>query len=342
VAGVNQRLAAGLAVGPSRFDASRNTSTVITEFRLDVEGTAAGRNFRIGPGQTLLKSGADALNIKGTQQHGVGAMLVANQGAVNLSTDAGSTSENNLSVTAGSGATVNLAVSQHLARVAVNGGSINLAAGAAAGSQLIEATDLTISGGQIDIANGRLIIDYAPGSSPIQLTRAQIASAYDPASLTHWTGPGITSSAAVLDATTGIGYGEALDILGSGGGVFGSETVDDTSVVARFTKLGDASLDGRVDFADLVRVAQNYGNSSGVAVWGQGDFNYSGTVDFNDLVVLAQNYGGGLAAAPLPASADFNEDLARAFAQAPEPGVMAMLGVAACAFARRRRNARAA
>jgi hypothetical protein len=341
VAGVNQRLVAGLVVGPSPFDPSRTTSNVVTEFRLDVEGNNPGRQFRIGPGQTLVKSGADALNIKGAQLHGPGSTLVANQGSVNLSTDAGSGSQSNLSVSTAGGATVNLAVSQHLARVAVGPGSIKLAPGATAGAQLVEATDVTITGGQLDIANGRLIIDYAAGASPLLAVRGQIGSAYDPASPTHWTAPGITSSAAAADATTGIGYGEASAVIGPAGGAFGSEIVDDTSIVARWTKLGDASLDGRVDFVDLVRLAQNYGDASGTAVWTHGDFNYSGTVDFNDLVTLAQNYNSGLTAAPLPAfaaTANFDEDLARAFAQVPEPGTLALLGIGACALSRRRRR----
>jgi hypothetical protein len=72
---------------------------------------------------------------------------------------------------------------------------------------------------------------------------------------------------------------------------------------------GDATRDRKVDFNDLVRLAQNY-NTTG-KVWPDGDFNGDGAVDFSDLVILAQNYNtalpaagaGGLeaiAAAPMP------------------------------------------
>ena len=52
---------------------------------------------------------------------------------------------------------------------------------------------------------------------------------------------------------------------------------------------GDANVDGKVDFSDLVILARNYGQSG--ATWGQGDFDADGTVDFGDLVALARNYG---------------------------------------------------
>ena len=52
---------------------------------------------------------------------------------------------------------------------------------------------------------------------------------------------------------------------------------------------GDANVDGKVDFSDLLTLAQNYGATG--ATWAQGDFNADGTVDFGDLLALAQNYG---------------------------------------------------
>lgn len=79
---------------------------------------------------------------------------------------------------------------------------------------------------------------------------------------------------------------------------------------------GDANFDGSVNFADLVAVAQHYGDSGGSERWDQGDFNGDGKVDFADLVSVAQNYG---------ASSDFQADLAAAFASVPEPGSLVLL-----------------
>ena len=52
---------------------------------------------------------------------------------------------------------------------------------------------------------------------------------------------------------------------------------------------GDADADGKVDFADLVLVARNYGKTN--ATWFDGDFNNDGSVGFDDLLIVARNYG---------------------------------------------------
>jgi hypothetical protein len=83
----------------------------------------------------------------------------------------------------------------------------------------------------------------------------------------------------------------------------------------RTARGGDANADGRVDFADLVRLAQNYDRADGRA-WADGDFNADGIVDFNDLVVLAQNYEATPPAAPVAAAAAPRESFAAAFARA--------------------------
>lgn len=54
------------------------------------------------------------------------------------------------------------------------------------------------------------------------------------------------------------------------------------------TRFGDTNLDRRVDFSDLLKVAQSYGQP---AAWATGDFNGDLTVDFDDLLLIAQNYG---------------------------------------------------
>jgi len=80
---------------------------------------------------------------------------------------------------------------------------------------------------------------------------------------------------------------------------------------------GDANRDGKVDFADLVTLAQNYNTMSG-ATWAKGDFTGDGKVDFADLVQLAQNYnvGTGAAAAASPAQSS------AVVASAPEPAAL--------------------
>lgn len=64
---------------------------------------------------------------------------------------------------------------------------------------------------------------------------------------------------------------------------------------------GDTNQDGRVDFADLLALGQNFGSQN--ADWSTGDFNGDGDVSFADLLLLAQNYGKTLQAAGSVAAA---------------------------------------
>lgn len=62
--------------------------------------------------------------------------------------------------------------------------------------------------------------------------------------------------------------------------------------------LGDVNGDGRIGFADLLILAQNYSSTN--AVWAMGDLNGDGRVNFSDLLLLAQHYvGAGTAGASL-------------------------------------------
>lgn len=82
----------------------------------------------------------------------------------------------------------------------------------------------------------------------------------------------------VLSAVAG--PGEHGDIIAS---TLGADEFRATTVP------GDANHDNTVNFADLLTLAQHYGQSN--AAWENGDFNFDGTVNFADLLALAQNYG---------------------------------------------------
>jgi hypothetical protein len=267
----------------------------------------------------------------------------ANLPSVEMATNGG------LSVNAGQTGTVSRVVSANTSTNGVNiGGVLQIrpAASAAAGTTS-KVANLNIAGGAtptgtLDIgAANRLAVDYAAGASEITTVRAQIVAGYAGGA---WTGPGITSSSAAANPKLAVGYAEASDLLGAGGGGFGTETVDGSAVLVRTTLYGDATLDGTVDFSDLVRLAQNYETTVSDTTqswWYSGDFTYDGVVDFNDLVKLAQNYEMGLPSEPVAgAPAEFGADLAMAFASVPEPSTagLALLASGALAMRRRRRQ----
>jgi hypothetical protein len=120
-----------------------------------------------------------------------------------------------------------------------------------------------------------------------------------------------------------------------------SSTIVDPRTTAAATTtvkagVGDANIDGVVDFNDLAKLAQSY-NTSGKD-WFDGDFNYDGTVDFLDLALMAQNYNSPVPGAPVGASSSFDSDLARAFASVPEPGALGVIGVTFALATNRRRK----
>jgi hypothetical protein len=107
----------------------------------------------------------------------------------------------------------------------------------------------------------------------------------------------------------------------------GTFTIDDLRLTNPVNQRipGDANLDGKVDFSDLLILAQHYGLSPG-AMWGDGDFNADGGVGFDDLLILAQNYGVGTTTG------------AQVLSATPEPSSLAGLAIGATALLRRSRR----
>ena len=52
--------------------------------------------------------------------------------------------------------------------------------------------------------------------------------------------------------------------------------------------LGDANLDGEVNFPDFLALSANFGGTGG---WGEGDFDADGKVRFADFLILSSNFG---------------------------------------------------
>jgi len=93
---------------------------------------------------------------------------------------------------------------------------------------------------------------------------------------------------------------------------------------------GDANLDGVVDFTDFQLLESNF-NQVGT-LWDQGDFNLDGTVNYADFLIFRQRFA--------PADADLAAMVDSFAASAvPEPGSLALLGLAAGALLGRRKRA---
>jgi hypothetical protein len=251
---------------------------------------------------------------------------------------------------------------QTVKALTVNGGQAKVLPGAVKialtvgdGTQAV--SQLSLTGGTLDLTTNGVAVDYAAtdaagDAAAVVSVRSQIIAGFG--ANKDWLGAnGITSANAIADKSgKAIGYALASEVLpfSSGGNptttdTFMGSTVDKSTAVARYTLAGDATLDGTVDFNDLVKLAQNYNTTvsdSTESWWNKGDFTYDGITDFNDLVKLAQNYNTALPSEPIPgASAGFEADLARAFASVPEPGTISVLAIGALALLGRRRGRRA-
>jgi hypothetical protein len=188
--------------------------------------------------------------------------------------------------------------------------SITLGAGATAtlapgGTVVLRTASISLSGNAaIDLADNALIVDYpAPpaGATPLVTIAAALATGRAGGA---WNGPGIRSSVAAVVPGRSLGLVESAEAFSAFPASFAGQQVDASAVLVRYTLAGDANIDRRVDFDDLLRLAANY-NTSGMPYPGRGDFNFSGKVDFDDLLALAANYNASQQATlPLLASSE--------------------------------------
>ena len=199
------------------------------------------------------------------------------------------------------------------------------------------ATVNTAAGAKLDLTNNAGVVDYA-GASPLTTIQSLIANAYNTGvGSGHWQNPGITSSMA-NDGQFAVGYGEASAVLGTTAGtdaLFLGNVVDDTAVLLRFVRYGDADLNGVVNLIDFNKLAANF-NTSG-KVWSQGDFNYDGNVNLLDFNKLAANFNltaTGLNGEPTP------QDWANLSAAVPEPTSLSLFALAGAGLLKRRRRAK--
>jgi hypothetical protein len=285
---------------------------------------------RIGPGMLVLDGPVDV---------GTGAAIAINGGTTVFNTTVhpfvpAAPRTPSLAIRADLDSVITFNASQRLAGLDLSADARAILSPGGGKSLVTHGLSLT-DNARLDVTDGALAVDYT-GASPLADVRAKIVAGRAGGA---WDGPGVVTSVAA--GNTALGYAEAADVLdlSSGSAVFAGQSVDATTVLVRYTLLGDATLDGGVDFNDLVKLAQNYNSGSGEKVWAQGDFDYDGVVDFNDLVALAQNYNAALPAQVVGgAGGGFDADLARAFAAVPEPSAFGLLAMGALAARRGRRR----
>ena len=135
---------------------------------------------------------------------------------------------------------------------------------------------------QLDITGNDLIVHNGGLPAITQLVK----NGYN-AHGTIWRGQtGITSSLAASD----LSYRSAIGIITNGGlyTTFDGQSVASTDVLVKFTSVGDANLDGKVDGSDYNRIDSTF--LTGGTGWFNGDFNYDSVVNGSDYTLIDNSF----------------------------------------------------
>jgi hypothetical protein len=148
---------------------------------------------------------------------------------------------------------------------------------------------------KLDLTNNDMVIDYT-GPTPVNTIRQYVKTGYNSGA---WSGAQLTSSSAAGSSHhAAIGFAQSTDLFSSFPQTFSGQTIDNTSVVIKYTEVADANLDAVVSTIDFNLLAVNFSLSG--KRWSQGDFDYSGTVDTIDFNLLANVFGAVFSRQPGP------------------------------------------
>ena len=175
----------------------------------------------------------------------------------------------------------------------------------------------------LDITDRALVLDYTePEPNPTSQIRSYIIAGRGTTGFgATWTGMGITSSTAAADVienpeSTSVAYAHNGSLPLGPYTTFEGSAVDNSAVLIRYTRTGDANLDGRVDDTDVTILGASYAPGVPQPSWALGDFDYNGFVDEADSTLIGVFYNpsappisasmpptsSGVAAVPEPAT----------------------------------------
>jgi autotransporter-associated beta strand protein len=225
--------------------------------------------------------------------------------------------------------------------ITVTGGTLELLPN---GNRLIRTPSLSLTAGRVDLQDNKLITRTPVGSlvgSTYTGVSGLIQSGRNGDPLPHWDGNGIVTSQsnAAGGNYTSIGVARASDVrpaTATATGTWAGQTITGTDTLVMYTYGGDATLDGKIDIDDYVRI--DAGLTGHLSGWSNGDFNYDGKVNVDDYAnaIDANLITQGT---PFSTAGGLGEIAATSGVNAvPEPaGISLFIGTGALVLRRRRR-----
>jgi hypothetical protein len=168
--------------------------------------------------------------------------------------------------------------SQHLASISLAPNSSAKANVPAGANAVLVVAGLSL-GEPLDIADNDLIVNTKT-TSPLGTWNGSKYGA-----TTGYIASGMLRSSVAMAKKTTLGIasaGEILGITGTQTALFDGRTVSPSDALIKFTYVGDANLDGKVNIDDYGRIDSNVGQSGSVFGWYNGDFNFDGKINIDD------------------------------------------------------------
>jgi autotransporter-associated beta strand protein len=230
--------------------------------------------------------------------------------------------------------------------VNLTGGALRLASDGTNNVVLKTPTITTTVTGKLDVNDNKLIIPNGNAGTAIAGTydgiTGLIQSGYNPPTATRWDGAaGITTTQ--TQATTGnltsIAVAKASDVRPntvSETALWGGLTIAGNDVLVMYTYGGDATLDGKINIDDYVKI--DSGIAGGYTGWVNGDFNYDGKVSIDDYITFIDANIGNQNGFVFPTAGGISGGGLSGVTAVPEPAALTCIGIAAPLLLRRRRR----
>jgi hypothetical protein len=197
----------------------------------------------------------------------------------------------------------------------------------------------------LDIVNNALAINFgSPANDPINTIVGYLQSGYNGGA---WTGTSgiVSTSAASSGRVATIGY------LDGNIDTADSAAVGPNQILVKYTLVGDANLDGIVNFTDFAIVLKNFAQPG--TDWAEGNFEYAANspsiqgTNFNDFADVLKNFlqplpggGGGETLGGTTQGLSDSVQIQNTVTSLPEPASVSLLAAGAASLLRRRRRNR--